>query len=185
MEKAKQAALAKQDGRPPKCSDHPPGAPPVTRADDIKARFQMEFSRPRTTTSSTDTDSDDEDEQTWHKSPLHVRRIKRRDRPLSGEIHYLPSQQQTTTGDSGSDTGGRSNRRVPRMGSPSLFKRDRPKPMRTPRRLSAPSMGSKSPSRKYGGSRGSPRENSTELVQVGSSHVRVVEINGDLVSCLG
>lgn len=35
------------------------------------------------------TDSDDEDPKSWHKSPLHVRRIKRKDgRPVSADVNY-------------------------------------------------------------------------------------------------
>lgn len=126
----------------------------------MTGRTDQQSSRTVSTPSSSDsetTDEDRDDRQTWHKSPLHVRRGPRRDRPLSGEIHYLPSMRGT-----GSDGDG-PTRRVPRMGSPVLYRRDTPKALRTARRLSAPNMGSRSTNRKYGNR--SPRE-SSELVQV-------------------
>ena len=151
--------------------DHPPGAPPVSQPQPHE-QFDQSYEEKlkaakihldlRHADSSTDSEGDDNERATWHKSPLHVKRIKRKERSLSGEIHYLPSH---STNESGSDSGKPSSPRrgVPKMGSPSLYRRDKPKQLRSPRRLSAPSMGSRSP-RKYGSR---SLGESSELIQVG------------------
>ena len=97
--------------------------------------------------------------QTWHKNPLLVKRTKRRrDRPVSAEIYYTPSNSpasqthQTWQDDSGS----------PRLKSKDeVVKKNR----RSPRRLSAPNnFGTSSPRTTPRSAGSTPRRNS-DLIQ--------------------